>query len=45
LESFNVTNTPGFGIPQRWLEAPGFGNHFRTTVPSRRFQASIKVDF
>jgi Carboxypeptidase regulatory-like domain len=42
---FNLTNRANFGIPVRWLEAPGFGRATRTTTPGRRIQLSLKLMF
>lgn len=42
---FNVPNRINFGIPVRFLEAPGFGQATSTTTPGRRFQFSLKYSF
>lgn len=42
---FNVPNRINFGIPVRFLEAPGFGQATSTTTPGRRLQFSLKYSF
>ena len=42
---FNLTNRTNFGIPGRFLEAPGFGLSNRTVTPARRIQLGIKYLF
>ncbi|HKZ79917.1 MAG TPA: TonB-dependent receptor [Pyrinomonadaceae bacterium] len=42
---FNVPNRINFGIPIRFLEAPGFGQATSTTTPGRRVQFSLKYLF
>jgi hypothetical protein len=44
-EAFNALNTPQFGIPQRLLEAPAFGEAVRTISPARTLQLSLKFNF
>ena len=44
-EAFNVLNTPQFGIPQRLLEAPAFGQEVRTLAPARLLQVALKFSF
>ncbi len=45
LEVFNLTNRANFGIPARFLEAPGFGRAINTITPARRVQVSLKYLF
>jgi hypothetical protein len=45
IEIFNVINRANFGIPVRYLEAPGFGQATSTTTPGRRVQFSLKYSF
>ncbi len=42
---FNVTNRANFGVPVRFLEAPGFGKATSTVTPGRRIQVSLKFSF
>ncbi|HEV7395022.1 MAG TPA: carboxypeptidase-like regulatory domain-containing protein [Pyrinomonadaceae bacterium] len=42
---FNLTNRANFGIPNRFLEAPGFGKATSTITPGRRVQFSLKYSF
>jgi Carboxypeptidase regulatory-like domain len=42
---FNITNRANFGIPVRFLEAPGFGQSTNTVTPGRRIQFSLKYSF
>lgn len=42
---FNVTNRANFGVPVRFLEAPGFGKANSTVTPGRRVQFSLKFSF
>jgi len=44
-EAFNAFNSPHFGIPQRLLEAPAFGEAVRTISPARILQLSLKFNF
>jgi hypothetical protein len=44
-EIFNVTNRANFGIPVRFLEAPGFGQATDTVTPGRRIQFALKYSF
>ncbi|MBI1765147.1 MAG: carboxypeptidase regulatory-like domain-containing protein [Acidobacteria bacterium] len=44
-EFFNLFNRANFGIPVRWLEAPGFGLATRTVTPARRIQFALKYEF
>lgn len=42
---FNFINWANFGIPARFLEAPGFGHATTTITPGRRVQLSVKYSF
>ena len=42
---FNVINRANFGIPARFLEAPGFGQATSTVTPGRRIQFALKYLF
>jgi hypothetical protein len=42
---FNFLNHANFGIPVRFLEAPGFGKATDTVTPARRVQMAIKYSF
>ncbi|CAN5274075.1 hypothetical protein BH18ACI2_BH18ACI2_10510 [soil metagenome] len=44
-EVFNLTNRDNFGIPVRFLEAPGFGEATDTVTPGRRIQFALKYSF
>jgi len=44
-EVFNLTNRANFGVPVRWLEAPGFGQTTSTLTPGRRLQFHLKFSF
>jgi hypothetical protein len=44
-EVFNLTNRANFGIPVRFLEAPGFGQATDTVTPGRRVQFALKLSF
>jgi hypothetical protein len=45
LEVFNLFNRANFGIPVRFLEAPGFGRATNTVTPGRRIQFGFKLSF
>jgi hypothetical protein len=45
LDIFNLTNRANFGVPVRFLEAPGFGRTVSTVTPARRLQFSLKYSF
>jgi hypothetical protein len=45
MDVFNFINRANFGIPVRYLEAPGFGEAVDTVTPGRRIQFSIKFNF
>lgn len=42
---FNFPNRANFGIPQRILESPGFGQATNTVTPGRRIQFAVKFSF
>ncbi|HYO64328.1 MAG TPA: carboxypeptidase-like regulatory domain-containing protein [Pyrinomonadaceae bacterium] len=42
---FNLLDRENFGIPVRFLEAPGFGGATETVTPGRRLQLGIKYTF
>jgi hypothetical protein len=44
-EVFNPFNRANFGIPVRFLEAPGFGKATNTITPARRIQFGLKLVF
>jgi len=44
-EIFNFINRANFGVPIRFLEAPGFGKATDTVTPGRRIQFSLKFAF
>lgn len=44
-EAFNLTNRANFGIPVRFLEAPGFGDATTTVTPGRRIQFGLRYTF
>lgn len=44
-EIFNFINRANFGVPIRFLEAPGFGKATSTVTPGRRIQFSLKWSF
>jgi hypothetical protein len=44
-EVFNFINRANFGIPVRFLEAPGFGQATQTVTPGRRLQFHLKYSF
>jgi hypothetical protein len=45
LDIFNFVNRANFGIPVRFLEAPGFGKATNTVTPGRRVQIALKYSF
>ena len=45
MEVFNFINRANYGIPVRFLEAPGFGQATNTVTPARRIQFSLKLSF
>jgi hypothetical protein len=44
-EVFNFINRANFGVPVRYLEAPGFGQATSTVTPGRRVQFQLKYSF
>jgi hypothetical protein len=44
-EFFNLLNRKNYGIPVRFLEAPGFGRATDTVTSGRRIQFALKLDF
>ena len=44
-EILNLFNRANFGIPVRFLEAPGFGQATDTVTPGRRIQFALKFNF
>jgi hypothetical protein len=42
---FNFINRANYGIPVRFLEAPGFGRAYNTITPGRRIQFALKYSF
>jgi hypothetical protein len=44
-EIFNIFNRANFGIPVRFVEAPGFGKSTYTVTPGRRIQFGLKFSF
>lgn len=44
-EFFNFINRANFGVPVRFLEAPGFGQATDTVTPGRRVQFALKYSF
>lgn len=42
---FNFINRANFGVPVRFLEAPGCGRAVSTVTPARRVQFSLKYEF
>ena len=45
MEIFNLFDTQNYGIPVRFLEAPGFGQATDTVTPGRRIQFGLKYAF
>ena len=45
MDAFNFINRANFGIPVRFLEAPGFGQSTNTVTPGRRIQFALKFNF
>lgn len=45
FDVFNITDRANFGIPVRFLEAPGFGRATDTVTPGRRIQFALKFEF
>ena len=44
-EVFNFINRANYGVPVRYLEAPGFGQATSTVTPGRRLQLNLKYSF
>ena len=44
-EVFNLLDRANFGVPVRYLEAPGFGQATSTLTPGRRLQFHLKFSF
>ncbi|HEX8180967.1 MAG TPA: hypothetical protein VF525_15580, partial [Pyrinomonadaceae bacterium] len=45
VDFFNFINRANYGIPIRFLEAPGFGRATDTVTPGRRIQFALKYSF
>ncbi|MGB7923189.1 MAG: carboxypeptidase-like regulatory domain-containing protein [Pyrinomonadaceae bacterium] len=45
MDIFNFINRANFGVPVRFLEAPGFGRATDTVTPGRRIQFALKYSF
>jgi hypothetical protein len=45
VDFYNFINRANFGIPVRYLEAPGFGKVTNTITPPRRIQVALKYSF
>ncbi|MDX6271749.1 MAG: hypothetical protein QOD28_2972 [Acidobacteriota bacterium] len=45
VDAFNFINRANYGIPVRFLEAPGFGQATSTVTPGRRIQFALKLNF
>lgn len=45
MDIFNFIDRANYGIPVRFLEAPGFGQAVDTVTPGRRIQFSLKYSF
>jgi hypothetical protein len=45
VDFFNFINHANFGVPVRFLEAPGFGRATDTITPGRRIQFGLKYNF
>ena len=45
MDVFNFINRANFGVPVRFLEAPGFGSANDTITPARRIQLALKYNF
>ncbi len=44
-EVFNFIDRANYGVPVRYLEAPGFGQATSTVTPGRRLQFNLKYSF
>jgi hypothetical protein len=45
MDVFNFIDRANYGIPVRYLEAPGFGRAIDTVTPGRRIQFALKYSF
>jgi hypothetical protein len=45
IDVFNFLDRANFGVPVRFLEAPGFGQATNTVTPGRRIQVGVKYSF
>ncbi|MGH9945430.1 MAG: hypothetical protein ACRD9R_24010, partial [Pyrinomonadaceae bacterium] len=45
VDAFNFIDRANYGIPVRFLEAPGFGQATSTVTPGRRIQFALKYSF
>ena len=45
MDIFNFIDRANYGIPVRYLEAPGFGRAVDTVTPGRRIQFEVKYTF
>jgi hypothetical protein len=45
MDIFNFPDRANYGIPVRFLEAPGFGSATDTVTPGRRIQFALKFSF
>jgi hypothetical protein len=45
MDIYNFTDRANYGIPVRFLEAPGFGRATDTVTPGRRIQFALKYTF
>jgi hypothetical protein len=45
VDVFNFINRANYGVPIRFLEAPGFGQSTNTVTPGRRIQFALKYSF
>ncbi|MDQ1524477.1 MAG: hypothetical protein QOE47_2401, partial [Pyrinomonadaceae bacterium] len=45
VDVFNFINRANYGVPVRYLEAPGFGQATNTVTPGRRVQFALKYSF
>lgn len=45
MDIFNIIDRENYGIPVRFLEAPGFGRATDTVTPGRRIQFALKYSF
>ena len=45
MDIFNFIDRANYGIPVRFLEAPGFGRAVDTVTPGRRIQLALKYSF